>query len=144
MLLALEHQPPLQNTVFCCAGTDIVLALVLVESYMKVREHIEEMQTEHEIVYDIGLTIYYGAIGTLSSWYNPLSAYAHGTACPVLTRRMVLGPTADASLRCSRIAARERVSGKCCDLPTRCFAKPSSHALPGCFQLGRAVRAGGT
>eukprot|EP00961_Rhodomonas_salina_P058868 790666-Rhodomonas_salina.1 len=40
------------------------------------------MQTEHEIVYDIGLTIYYGAIGTLSSWYNPLSAYAHGTACP--------------------------------------------------------------
>eukprot|EP00961_Rhodomonas_salina_P142991 1924756-Rhodomonas_salina.1 len=46
------------------------LLAIIIENYMKVRQHIEDMQTENEFMYDVYLTLRFGTVGIFSSWPN--------------------------------------------------------------------------
>eukprot|EP00293_Proteomonas_sulcata_P012517 CAMPEP_0184304488 /NCGR_PEP_ID=MMETSP1049-20130417/13989_1 /TAXON_ID=77928 /ORGANISM="Proteomonas sulcata, Strain CCMP704" /LENGTH=503 /DNA_ID=CAMNT_0026616303 /DNA_START=36 /DNA_END=1547 /DNA_ORIENTATION=+ len=46
------------------------LLAIVVEAYMKVREQIEESETENEITYDLILTMYFTTVGVFKGWPN--------------------------------------------------------------------------
>lgn len=46
------------------------LLAIIIENYMKVRQHIEDVQTEREFTYDVLVTIRHGTLGIFNNWPN--------------------------------------------------------------------------